>query len=305
MLILEKMIVFLLLMLTGLLLAKARILDDHTSRKLSAIVIYVANPALILQSSQAERLISNAALLTAAGIAAVMYAVLITAAALLPRCMKLSRSQQNAYAMMTVFSNIGYMGIPLIGEIIGKAALLYVAVFIFFFNLLVYTYGVWVLQRGADLAVQKHGMLLKAVNPGVISGLVAIALYLLHVTLPALLLTPITYLSNLTAPVSMMVIGASLAGVKLRSFVTDGKLLAFSALKLLALPILGGLLLKALIGPGDLLGVCIVMLGTPVASMVVMMSQQYGGDTTLLSKGAALTSILCIVTIPIVFAVLL
>ncbi len=305
MLILEKMIIFLLLMLTGLLLAKARILDEHTSRKLSAIVIYVANPALIIQSSQAERIVSNAALLTAAGIAAAMYAVLIAVAAVLPKAMKLNQSQENAYALMTVFSNIGYMGIPLIAEIIGSSALLYVAVFIFFFNLLVYTYGVTVLQRGTGVAAQKHAMLRKAINPGVVSGVVAIALYLLHITLPAVLTTPITYLSNLTAPVSMMVIGATLVGVKLRSFVTDGKLLAFSGLKLLALPILGGLLLKALIGPGDLLGVCIVMMSTPVASMLVMMSHQYGGDTTLLSKGAALTSILCIVTIPIVFAVLL
>jgi hypothetical protein len=305
MLILEKMIIFLLLMLTGLLLAKARILDEHTSRKLSAIVIYVANPALIIQSSQAERIVSNAALLTAAGIAAAMYAVLIAVAAVLPKAMKLNQSQENAYALMTVFSNIGYMGIPLIAEIIGSSALLYVAVFIFFFNLLVYTYGVTVLQRGTGVAAQKHAVLRKVINPGVVSGIVAIALYLLHVTLPAVLTTPITYLSNLTAPVSMMVIGATLVGVKLRSFVTDGKLLAFSGLKLLALPILGGLLLKALIGPGDLLGVCIVMMSTPVASMLVMMSQQYGGDMTLLSKGAALTTILCIVTIPIVFAVLL
>lgn len=305
MLIIEKMLVFLILMLIGLLLVKVRILDEKTSRELSALVLYVANPALIINASQTEHIIPGAELLTAVIVAAVMYAVLIAVAAMLPRIMKLKQDQASAYALMTVFSNIGYMGIPLISEILGTQALLYVVVFILLFNILMYTYGVMILQRGTDSASHARSSLRKLINPGVLSGIVAVTFYFLRIQLPEVLSAPLKYLSSLTAPLSMIIIGVALANVKIRSFFTDFKLLGFSAFKLLLLPLLFCYVLKLFIGEGDLLGVCIIMMSTPVASMTVMMAQQYGGEYTLLSKGTMLTTILCIATIPIVFAVLL
>ena len=285
MLIVEKMLIFLILMLVGLLLTKLRIIDGETGRKLSAIVLYVANPALIINSSQAERVIADADLLTALLIAGAMYVLLLLIAAALPKLLRLHKDEASAYAMMTVFSNIGYMGIPLVAELIGSAAVLYVSVFVLLYNLLIYTYGVMILQRSATPGAPMHFSLRRCINPGVVASLIAVALYLLHIRLPEVLTTPFSYLSNLTAPLGMMIIGITLAGVQFRSFLTDGKLLAFSALKLLVLPILGGLLLKALIGTGDLLGVSIVMMSAPVGSMTVMMAQQYGGDAALAVQG--------------------
>jgi malate permease and related proteins len=305
MLIIGKMLVFLILMLVGLALAKFKIIDENTGRKLSAIVLYVANPALLLNSSQAAHTIPNSKLLTAALIACVMYAALIALAAFLPKLLRLRRSEACAYTLMTVFSNIGFMGIPLISEIIGSGAVLYASAFIIPFNILIYTYGAAILQRCAPEGEKKRFAVRDILNPGVVSGVAAVALYLLRIRLPEVLTAPLGYLSSLTSPVSMMVIGAALAGVNFRSFLTDGRLIAFSALKLLAVPLLGGLLLKTILGGGDLLGVCIVMLSAPVASMTVMMAQQYGGEYTLLSKGVTLTTLLCVVTIPAVFAVLL
>jgi len=305
MLIIEKMLIFLILMLVGLLLAKLRILDEHASKKLSAIVLYVAGPALIINSSQTETIIPGAELLMTVGIAVAMYAVLIAIAAVLPKLMRLKKDQESAYAMMTVFSNIGFLGIPLINEILGSQALLYVSVFIIIFNILIYTYGMVIIQRGAAGPSHSGSSLRKLINPGVLSGIIAVTFYLLGVKLPEIITAPLDYLSDLTAPLGMIIIGAALAHVQIRSFFTDYKLLIFSVIKLLMIPIALCLLLKLMIGGGDLLGVCVVMISTPVASMTVMMAQQYGGEYTLLSRGVTLTTILCIATIPIVFAVLL
>ena len=190
MLIIEKMLIFLLLMLVGLLLARIRMLDEKGSRTLSAIVLYVANPALIINASQTEHIIPGGELLWTVAIAAVMFAVLIAVAAVLPKLMRLERDEANAYALMTVFSNIGYMGIPLISEILGEQALLYVAVFIILFNILIYTYGVMVLQRGTVQNVQPQHLLRKLINPGVVSGIIAVAFYLLRVQLPTVIAAP-------------------------------------------------------------------------------------------------------------------
>ena len=305
MLIINKMLIFLILMLVGLLLVKVKILDDRTIRKLSTLVLYVANPALIINSSQSEQAIQGSDLLTAVLVTVIFYAVLIAVAAVLPKLMRVDRSLTSAYTMMTVFTNIGFMGIPLVSEIFGTSGLLYVSIFILIFNILIYTYGVMILQRGTNPNARKRFSLRKFINPGVISSVIAVTLYLLRIRLPEILTAPMDYLSNLTAPLGMMVIGATLASIDVRSFFTDVKLWIFSAVRLLILPILGGFALKFFLGSGDLLNVCVAMLSMPVASMSVMMAQQYGGEDTLLSKGVALTTLLCIGTIPVVLAVLL
>jgi len=306
MLVIEKMLVLIILMLVGVLLVKIHILDEETSRKLAVIVINVANPALIINSSQTDHSVPGSELLTAVIVAMILYAVLILAAAVLPKIMKLKQEQANAYAIMIVFSNIGYMGIPLVSELLGASAMLYLSVFILFFNILIYTYGIMLLQRGVTASsVQQRFSAKKLFNPGVVASIIAVALYLLRTRLPELITVPLEYLSNLTAPIGMLIIGVALANVKLRELFTDYKLLIFSLVRLLVVPLVSCFILKHFIGGGELLGVCVVMMSTPVGSMTVMMAQQYGGDTELLSKGVTMTTLLCIVTIPLVFAVLL
>ena len=198
MLIFEKMLVFLILMLVGLLLAKVKIIDHRGSKALSALVLYVANPALVIMASQTEHNIPNAELLTVVMIAVVLFVLLITMATVIPKLLRLNQTQANAYAMMTVFSNIGYMGIPLVSELYGSGAILYVSVFILIFNTVIYTYGIMVLQRGTVRPGQERFSLRKLVNPGVISSIVTVTFYLLKIYLPDVLTIPLGYLSNLT-----------------------------------------------------------------------------------------------------------
>ena len=98
----------------------------------------------------------------------------------------------------------------------------------------------------------------------------------------------------------MMVIGASMATIDIKKLFTDVKLLLFSALKLIVVPIVGLFILKTFIQSEMILGVCMVMIATPVASMTAMLAQQYDGDYELASRGVALTTILSVITMPLV-----
>ena len=98
----------------------------------------------------------------------------------------------------------------------------------------------------------------------------------------------------------MMVIGASLATIRFKELFTDGKLLIFSGIKLLLIPILGVLLIKQVISNEVILGVCMIMLATPVGSMTAMLAQDTGGDYELATRGVTLTTILSVATVPIV-----
>ena len=112
----------------------------------------------------------------------------------------------------------------------------------------------------------------------------------------------IDMLADMTAPLSMMVIGASFGQMSVREMATDLRLLVFSGIKLLLIPIGGMWILSKFVDNSMLLGVCMVMLATPVGSMTAMLAQQYNCDSELASKGVALTTLLSVATIPLVSA---
>ena len=93
--------------------------------------------------------------------------------------------------------------------------------------------------------------------------------------------------------------------MRIRDLITDVRLLIFSVVKLIVIPICGILLLRIWIRDPMLLGVCMIMLATPVGSMTAMLAQQYDGDYMLASKGVSLTTILSVLTIPLVSAIVM
>ena len=103
----------------------------------------------------------------------------------------------------------------------------------------------------------------------------------------------------------MMIIGASLAVMDVKRLFTDGKLLAFSVIKLLLVPIAGLFIIARFVENPVILGVCMVMLATPVGSMNAMLAQQYDGITRLPPKGLRLTTILSVATMPLIAALML
>ncbi len=308
MLLLEQMVVLFLLMGIGYLCYKKKIITDEVSKKLSAIVVNIANPALVLTGCMGEEKIQGRELLLTIGIILAIYAALILIAQILPKALGIEKKSRGVYKAMTIFSNIGFMGFPVISALYGSSALLYGALFTIPYNILIYTYGI------ASMSVKKEekgvpskteGSRLKFLlgrifNAGVIACIVTMVLYLFQIPIPAMLGDTITHLSNLTAPLSMMVIGASLATIDLKKLFTDVKLLIFSAIKLLVIPIAGVLIIRQFVSNEMICGVCMVMLATPVGSMTAMLAQQYDGDYEMASRGVALTTILSVVTIPLV-----
>lgn len=302
MLLLQQMIVLFFLMVLGYYMRRTSKVSDETCKSLSWIVVNLANPAMILSGSiNSENGIEGTDLLMTAKIAIAVFTGLILVSVILPMVLRVPKNSAGAYRVMTIFSNIGFMGFPVISALYGNEALLYASVFLIPFNLLIYTYGILALKTN-DGAKSKVAWK-KVLNIGVFSCILSIILSFVPVPMPAFVKTIVSTLSNLTAPLSMMVIGASMAGIDLKKLFTDIKLLIFALLKLIAIPVAGLYLLKIFIQDEMILGICMVMIATPVASMTAMLAQQYDGDYELASRGVALTTILSVITMPLVFTI--
>ena len=156
------------------------------------------------------------------------------------------------------------------------------------------------MSTGEKVSLKESFSIKRVMNVGVIACIITIIVYFLQIPVPSFIKTTTTHLSNLTAPLSMMVIGASLATMDIKKLFMDGKLLLFSVLKLLVIPVLGVLLIRQFVDNEIICGVCMVMLATPVGSMTAMLAQQYDGDYEMASRGVALTTILSVATMPIV-----
>ena len=356
MVMLQQMIVMFLMMAVGYLCYRKQILTEEVSRKVSAIVVNVANPCMILSSALTDQQMQGKELVQTLAIVVMMYVFLLVVAQLLPRILRTQKESRGAYAAMTVFANIGFMGFPVLAAMYGNGALLYGAVFQIPFNILIYTYGVAVLTRkpGAfaktepdvnaevDVKAEPNGktgerqdaqgitaavkgmseniengseqqgklqgtveIVKKIFNIGVIACITAMLLYFLQTPVPSFLQAFITNLGNLTAPLSMMIIGASLAQMPLKELFLDKKLLLFSLVKLLLLPAVWMIMVNRVAEQEILRGVCLVMMATPAGSMTAMLAQQYGGDYETASRGVALTTVLSVITMPLLAAVFL
>lgn len=348
MVMLQQMIVMFLMMAVGYLCYRKQILTEEVSRKVSAIVVNVANPCMILSSALTDQQMQGKELVQTLAIVVMMYVFLLVMAQLLPRILCIQKESRGAYAAMTVFANIGFMGFPVLAAMYDNGALLYGAVFQIPFNILIYTYGVAVLTRkqgacakaepdvksevdvkaeqdaqGITAAVngkseniengsEQQGKLQgtveivkKIFNIGVIACIAAMLLYFLQTPVPSFLQAFITNLGNLTAPLSMMIIGASLAQMPLKELFLDKKLLLFSLVKLLLLPAVWMIMVNRVAEQEILRGVCLVMMATPAGSMTAMLAQQYGGDYETASRGVALTTVLSVITMPLLAAVFL
>ena len=283
-------------MMIGYVACKKEYFDQEFGKKLSWLVVNVANPMLAISAVvNNEEQIAKKDFYVIVLLAICFYAFFLILAQILPRLIGVQKSDIGVYKMMTTFNNIGFMGFPVIAAAYGNGALIYAVPFSIMFNILCYTWGIQTLCGGGEKGNWK-----RIINIGTISGIISIVLFFMQIPVPKMICSLSAGLSNLTGPLSMLVIGISIAAMELKDLFTDVKLLKFALIKLLAVPVAAMLLVCQVIDNRLICEVFLVMMATPAASMCAMLSQQYGGDYELAAKGVALTTILSVVTMPIV-----
>lgn len=296
MVLLQQMGILFVYMMIGYVACKKEYFDQEFGKKLSWLVVNVANPMLAISAVvNNEEQIAKKDFYVTILLAICFYAFFLILAQILPRLIGVQKSDIGVYKMMTTFNNIGFMGFPVIAAAYGNGALIYAVPFSIMFNILCYTWGIQTLCGGGEKGNWK-----RIINIGTISGIISIVLFFMQIPVPKMICSLSAELSNLTGPLSMLVIGISIAAMELKDLFTDVKLLKFALIKLLAVPVAAMLLVCQVIDNRLICEVFLVMMATPAASMCAMLSQQYGGDYELAAKGVALTTILSVVTMPIV-----
>ena len=212
-----------------------------------------------------------------------------------------TRKNNKVYEAMYCFSNLGFMGIPVINAIYGASAIFYLSIFMIPFNVLVYSYGVVLLSEQKRQKID----LKKIANPVVFAAAIALFLYFSGVKTPAVINETVALLGGITTPLAMVTIGSTLALIPLKDVFFDWRMYLFALGKLLLLPVITYVSFKWFIQNELLLGVMVVVSAMPVASNVTIICTEYGGDSHTVTKGTFITTVLSLVTIPILAATIL
>lgn len=294
----RQMCMIFLLIATGFAARKKGIVDGNAGKILSAVVVNICNPALLLSSVLGSGGgISNRKLLVAAGIGIGMYAFLLLLGRVLPRFFGKNSLEQDQYTLMILFGNTGFIGIPVISAVLGTEVLIYVIICNIIFNIIIYTYGLYLVNRhGKNEEAPGHSV----INVGTMAGTLCIIIFVSKLQLPEVLVETVDYIGAATTFTSMMVIGISLAGMPLGQIFREKRLYIYVLVRHILVPVAFGWAIKPLAGDWALAGTFVLLCAMPVANMPLMLCEENGMDGTLLSKGIVLSTLFSLVTIPLV-----
>lgn len=303
--VIQQMLVLLVMMLIGYIVFRIKWLDANACSKMSKIVVNVLNPCLMINGVLGKEVnLKGNMLFQTLVLVVIYYGVLVLLSGPVASALRVKKKHHNLYRLMLIFSNVGFMGIPVITSIYGKEAMLLIAFYNLGYNLLLYTYGIYLASTGGEAAGEtetaKGSGWKKLLNLGVASCVIAIVIFLSGVTMPDSVCTFFDYVGNAAVPLSMILIGASVAQGGKKEFFLDRKMYVFMAIKMLAIPVAAALLMRFVSWPAMVEGVFILMFAMPVGSIVVMLAAESDADEIECTKGSILTTLLSVLTIPVV-----
>lgn len=298
--ILQQMAVIAILVLIGVYLQKKDIVDDLTEKKLSVIIIDIVNPALILSCVLSGNMtVSHKELLQAVGVGFVIYIGLCILGFLIPKVLPVPKDEKKYYNMMCVYTNVGFIGIPLAKAVLTSNAMIYVVVFNVLYSLFFYTHGMQVL--GGE---NSHMSLKKMLNPGTIMSILTLVIFWFDISLPAVLANSIIYLGNATVFLSMSLLGVSIAKLPVKEGLKEKGIWGFVLLRMLVVPTILVLILNALHFNKEMVEAFFLMTALPAGNLSLIQAEKSGQDTAVLSKGIMVTTILCFATITVLMSIL-
>ena len=297
----QKMAVLFFCIAVGFLAAKARVMDVQSNKKLSSLVVNVANPMQILASAlTGEHVLSNRQTLGLTGIIVLIYAALILLSFAVPKLLRVPKEQSGVYRFMFIFANTGFLGYPIVESLLGYQATFYVTLYVLFFQLLCWSYGASLIS--GEGRFRFHWSVLR--HPCVVAALAAFVIYLSGWQPPVLLHRAVRYIGDITSPVVMLIIGCSLAQMRAGQIFGSWRIYALSLLKMAAVPLLAFVILRQVLSNEFVLCVLTVLLCMPIATNTTILSYQYGADESVASSGVFVSTLLSLLTIPLMMQLL-
>ena len=293
----QQVLVLFILIGVGFACGKKRILTDESSKKITDIVLYVVTPCVMISAFQREfsmHLLGNILITALCATASIAATVFIAKLIFHDK----NTARKKVLQFSAIFSNCGFMSLPLQKAILGDDGWFYGSIFVAVFNVIVWTYGL-VMMSGdkKQMSVKKL-----AFNPGIVGVLIALIIFVLRIKLPYIISQPIDYLAALNTPLPMLIIGFYLSQADLKKAFTDVGAYLAMAVRLAVVPLLSMFVMHLLNVDPTIMIACVIASSAPTAATTTMFAAKYGRDVELSVSIVASTTLVSIITMPLIVA---
>ncbi len=296
--IVNQILKMLLLLLLGFACYRMKLVDQNGNKMLANLLLMIVNPAvavMALQTDYKPELVKG--LLLSYLLAFVIHGVAAVLTTKLIRPDHASDCGIDRFCAM--YSNCGFMGIPLVQSILGSEGVLYLTAYMTVFNIFSYTHGVAIMTGKASPKDLLKGVL----SPMILSSLLGLFLFFMQLRFPVVIADTLDYVAGMNTPLAMMIAGISIAQVDLRQTITQKRLYLISAKKLLLMPALVLILLSLIHIPSVPACTILVASACPVAATGTAFSLKYQKNYKYASELYAFSTLASLVTVPLfVFA---
>ncbi|MDO4518815.1 MAG: AEC family transporter [Eubacteriales bacterium] len=285
----------LIILIVAIICYKIGLINQEGNKNISNLLLMVVNPCLIVNVYQMEYdpvLVKGLLISFAFAILSHILCILISSICI----RKTDNPDFSIERFCSIYSNCGFMGIPLINSVLGAEGVFYLSAYMAVFNIFTWTHGL-VLINGKFSSKKLYEGLRSPVMIGTIIGMI---LYFAKIAIPGTLLSPIQYISDMNTPLAMMVAGFSVAQADFKSVFANFKVYKIAVFKLLINPIAFLLLLWIAKVPATVAYTILIATACPTATNATLMAIRFGKNYKYASQAFAFTTVVCILTIPLI-----
>ena len=315
----EVMATLFLIVIAGYICGKTHVMSQEVSKGLSGLIVNLTCPCLILASTMGDVMPDRTLILPLLLIGTITYAVLLTLSWWLSRLLVCVPTSQRAeterdrldergiFSFMLAFGNVGFIGYPVAASLFGPEAVFYASVLNVPNTITVFIWGAQFIagkEAGGNLLQRLY-------TPGLIGTYLSILVVALQWHAPGMLSRPLQLVGNITVPGSLLIIGYSISQIPARHMAGGRRVLLMAPLRLLVLPLaVYGLFQLINMVPGihfndTSIAINTLLIAMPVASFGTIFCLKYGKDETTMAQGTFLTTLLALLSIPLMAAIIL
>jgi predicted permease len=287
------------LVVVGYIAGKLGYLGGDFDRQLSRLVINITCPALILSSSMTGTLPDRHLILPLLLISAITYIILAGIAFLLPRYLTKNKDDEGPIGFALMFGNVGFMGYPVVASIFGHEAVFYAAVLNVVNTFAVFTIGTILITGKSEMEGERFQKKVLYSTP-MLAAYLTMAIVALEIdNIPEVVCQPLTMLGNITVPAALLIIGSSMSSLPLRSLLGNPIVYTTTLFRLAILPIGIHFLMNATGFSPMVVNINTLVIAMPVATYGTILCLKYEKDTTMMTEVTFITTLLSMISIPL------
>ena len=294
----EVMMTLFAIVIVGYVAGRLGYMGGEFDKRLSSLVINITCPALILSSAMTGELPDRRLILPLLGISIITYIILTGVVFWLPRYLTKQKADEGIVGFALMFGNVGFMGYPVVASIFGHQAVFYAAVLNVVNTLAVFTVGTILIV--GDVGDGKRFQKKVLYSTPMLSAYLAMLIVALGIdNIPGLISQPLTIIGNITVPAALLIIGSSMSQLSLRTMLGNRTVYATTLFRLILIPLGFYYLFSALGFDPYVVNINTVVIAMPVATYGTILCLKYGRETTLITEVTLITTLLSMLTIPL------